>query len=329
MEYLEVMEVVQNFLLGHKVALSIAVGVGVTLVCVRRYAAGVRYTNTTTRLDGKHVIITGANAGIGKETAIDLANRGAKVTIACRDMKRAQDAADDIKQITGNQNIFVKQLNLASLKSVRSFAEDINKNENRLDVLINNAGIMRCPYWKTDDGFEMQFGVNHLGHFLLTNLLLDKLKISAPSRVVTVSSLAHERGKINFDDLNQEKNYDPGSAYSQSKLANVLFSSELAKKLQGTGVTTYSLHPGVINTELSRHVTQSMGWRMLLSVIRPLIKTPNEGAQTTIYCAVDESLSGETGKYYSDCAKKKPSKEALNDENAKRLWKLSEKMVDL
>ncbi|CAG2194333.1 RDH12 [Mytilus edulis] len=289
-----------------KITVLSVVLIAVGLACLRRHMAGVRYNNTTTRLDGKTVLITGANTGIGKETAMDLAKRGARVILACRDLDKAKTAADDIKNRTGNANIVIKQLDLASLKSIKLFAGDINANENRLDILINNAGIMRCPYWKTENGFEMQFGVNHLGHFLLTNLLLDLIKKSAPSRILTVSSLAHERGTINFDDIYSEKSYDPGTSYSQSKLANVLFSRELAKRLEGTGVTTYSLHPG-----------------------QYIVKTPEEGAQTTIYCAVDEKLTSESGKYYSDCAEKTPSKEALDDEISNKLWTLSEQMVGL
>ncbi|XP_063418992.1 retinol dehydrogenase 13-like [Mytilus galloprovincialis] len=313
-----------------KITVVSVVLIAVGLACLRRHMAGVRYNNTTTRLDGKTVLITGANTGIGKETAMDLAKRGARVILACRDLDKAKTAADDIKNRTGNANIIIKRLDLASLKSIKLFAGDINANENRLDILINNAGIMRCPYWKTENGFEMQFGVNHLGHFLLTNLLLDLIKKSAPSRILTVSSLAHERGTINFDDIYSEKSYDPGTSYSQSKLANVLFSRELSKRLEGTGVTTYSLHPGLIDTELKRHwEKESIILRIFFSIGQYIVKTPEEGAQTTIYCAVDEKLTSESGKYYSDCAEKTPSKEALDDEISNKLWTLSAQMVGL
>lgn len=319
----------KNFVSKHRIALGLTAGVGVSLVCLRRWWAGPK-CNSKARLDGKHVLITGGNTGIGKETAMDLARRGAKVTLACRDLTRAEAAANDIRRKTGNHNILIRQLDLASLSSVRKFAAEVNEEEQQLDILINNAGIMRCPYWKTEDGFEMQIGTNHFGHFLLTNLLLDLLMKSVPSRIVTVSSLAHTRGKINFDDINSEKNYNAGMAYCQSKLANILFSSELAERFKGTGITTYSLHPGVINTELSRYaIKDSMVWKVLLVLLKPIMKTPVEGAQTTIYCAIDESLANESGKYYSDCAEKMPSKEALNKEDAKRLWVLSEKMVGL
>lgn len=190
---------------------------------------------------------------------------------------------------------------------------------------------MMCPKSKTEDGFEMQFGVNHLGHFLLTNCLLDLLKKSAPSRIVIVSSLAHERGRIHFDDINLDKDYNRERSYYQSKLANVLFCRELATRLQGTGVTVYSLHPGVIRTELARHLypTLALWKRIIFFLIMRLIKSPWDGAQTTIYCAVDESLANVSGLYYSDCAVKKPAQQALDDAAAKKLWDLSASMVGL
>ncbi|XP_048828541.1 retinol dehydrogenase 13 isoform X3 [Brienomyrus brachyistius] len=224
---------VKYVLFGLSVAQMSALGVlaGVGLVTLRIWLAG-GVCHSRVRLEGKTVLITGANTGIGKETAVDLARRGARVIIACRDLSRANKAAADIRQRSGNGNVVVKPLDLASLQSVRQLAKDIQENEGRLDILINNAGIMMCPKWKTEDGFEMQFGVNHLGHFLLTNCLLDLLKKSAPSRIVNVSSLAHEKGQIHFDDINLDNDYDPLKSYRQSKLANVLFSRELAARLK-------------------------------------------------------------------------------------------------
>ncbi|KAL2088657.1 hypothetical protein ACEWY4_015556 [Coilia grayii] len=287
----------------HATGLTAITVVGFGLLALRRWMAG-GVCRSKARLDGKTVLITGANTGIGKETAVDLAGRGARVILACRDLGRAERAAGEIRKRSGNGNVVVKQLDLASLQSVRTLATDLTASEERLDILINNAGIMMCPKWRTEEGFEMQFGVNHLGHFLLTNSLLELLKKSAPSRVVTVSSLAHEKGEIHFEDINLDKDYDPLKSYRQSKLANVLFTRELSRRLSGSGVTVYSLHPGVIRTELGRHLSDSLPpWRRLLlaplMLLWPLIKSPWEGAQTTIYCAVDHSLHNTCGLYYS------------------------------
>ena len=213
------------------------------------------------KLVNKTVIITGANTGIGKETAINLAKRKAKVIIACRNPERGRNAEQEIRRKSGSDNVFYHHLDLASLTSVRQFAEWAIEEEPHIDILINNAGIMACPYWKTEDGYEMQFGVNHLGHFLLTNLLLEKMKESPAARIITVSSSLHKsiKGGLNFDDLNSEENYDPRVAYCRSKLANILFTRTLAKKLIGTNVTANCLHPGVVWTELMRHIEKKYG----------------------------------------------------------------------
>ncbi|KAM9332092.1 retinol dehydrogenase 12-like [Pholidichthys leucotaenia] len=285
--------------------------------------------SSTERLEGKTVVITGANTGIGKETAIDLARRGAaKVIIACRDMEKAQAAVKDIIESSGNQNVVCMKLDLADCKSIREFAEAINRDEPKLHILINNAGVMVCPYGKTADGFEMQIGVNHMGHFLLTYLLLDLVKRSAPARIINVSSMAHSFiSAVNLDDINSEKGYDKNKAYAQSKLANVLFTRSLAKRLEGTGVTTYSLHPGVVQTELWRHLSGPQ--QFFLKIAKPFTKTSVDGAQTTIYCAVEPSLEKESGGYYSDCAPATPSSAGRNDQMAEKLWELSCRMLSV
>uniref|UniRef100_A0AAY5EFX5 Retinol dehydrogenase 12, like n=1 Tax=Electrophorus electricus TaxID=8005 RepID=A0AAY5EFX5_ELEEL len=209
------------------------------------------------------------------------------------------------------------------------------------NILINNAGVMVCPYGKTADGFEMQIGVNHMGHFLLTFLLIDLIKRSTPARIINVSSMAHKWGNINLDDINSEKSYDKSKAYSQSKLANVLFTRSLAKKLQGTGVTVYAVHPGVVQTELWRHLSGPQQAAMCL--IRPITKTPVQGAQTTIYCSVAPELETETGNCpngsvttvplyclsSSDCASASCSNVAMDDDMAQRLWDLSCQMLNI
>lgn len=205
-----------------------------------------------TRIDGKVVVITGANSGIGKETAIDLAKRGGKVYIACRNQQRGEDALKEIKDISGSNDVHFLQLDLSSMESIRQFSKKFHELETQLNILINNAGVMACPKALTKDGFEIQIGTNHMGHFLLTNLLLDLLKQSSPSRVVVVSSLFHWYGRINKEDLNSEKSYWKWLAYGQSKLANILFTRELSRKLEGTGVTANVLHPGAVKTELMK-----------------------------------------------------------------------------
>ncbi|XP_070708749.1 retinol dehydrogenase 12-like [Pempheris klunzingeri] len=279
------------------------------------------------KLDGQTVLITGANTGIGKETAIDLAKRGAKVIMACRDMEKAQAAVKEVIETSGNENVVCMKLDLADSKSIREFAEAINTGEPKLNILINNAGVMVCPYGKTADGFEMQIGVNHMGHFLLTHLLLDLIKRSAPARIINVSSMAHTWGSINLDDINSEKSYDKKGAYSQSKLANVLFTRSLAKRLEGTGVTTYSLHPGVVQTDLWRHLTPTQ--QVFMKVVSPFTKNSVQGAQTTIYCAVEPSLEKESGGYYSDCAPANCSEAGKDDDVAQKLWELSCRMLSI
>ena len=241
-----------------KVALCVAgaVAAGFGLYFVRKYFGG-EVCRSKARLDGKTVIITGGNTGIGKETAIDLAGRNARVILACRSAEKGEKAAVEVREKSGNDDVVFRQLDLASLTSVRQFAAKVLEEEPRIDILINNAGIMGCPYSKTKDGFEMHFGVNHLGHFFLTNLLLDRLKEAPSARIVNVSALAHIFAKMNFDDINLEMSYSPWPAYCRSKLANILFTQALAKRLADTTVTVNALHPGIVNTELPRYMVSS------------------------------------------------------------------------
>ncbi|XP_051866205.1 retinol dehydrogenase 12 [Pristis pectinata] len=292
---------------------------------IRRCAAGGVCTSNA-RLNGKTVVITGANTGIGKETARDLAQRGARVIIACRDLTKAEAAAQEIREDTGNKQVIVRELDLGNTRSIYQFAENIIKEEKVINILINNAGVMMCPYMKTSDGFEMHFGVNHLGHFLLTFLLLDLIKRSAPARIINVSSFAHVFGRINFQDLQSEKSYEGALAYCQSKLANILFTRELAKRLKDTKVTVNSLHPGSVKTELTRH---SWVVALLWKICTFLIKTPKEGAQTSIHCAVAEELEEISGKYFSDCHPAFVAPQGRNDETAKNLWNVSCKLLKI
>ena len=213
---------------------------GLSLYAIRKYfGGGVCYSKA--RLDGKTAIITGANTGCGLETAVDFAQRNGRVILACRNRVRGEAAVAEVKKRTGNNNVVLMQLDLASLNSVRSFSASVLAKEPRIDILVNNAGVMACPYSKTAEGFEMQFGVNHLGHFLLTNLLLDRMKNAPAARIVNVSSRGHDWGKINFDALTPPpEKYSPYRAYWQSKLANVLFTRSLAKRLHSVWLRTAS-----------------------------------------------------------------------------------------
>ncbi|KAI8485323.1 retinol dehydrogenase 12-like [Branchiostoma floridae x Branchiostoma belcheri] len=332
--YFELTNSMVDFTRAHCALMLSAVAGGVGLYFLRKYCAG-GVCRSPARLDGKTIIITGANTGIGKETARDLAARGARVILACRDLTKAETAASEIRKSTGNGNVVIEQLDLASLASVRNFATIINEREPKVNILINNAGVGATPKWVTEDGFVLQFGTNHLGHFLLTNLLLDKLKNSAPSRVVIVSSVMHEWGKIDFDDISYEKSYSPIGSYCQSKLANVLFMRELARRLKGTGVTVNALHPGWTRTELARHLATTFGWASLPMVPVAAIfcymfwKNAKQGAQTTIHLVVDKELETTSGMYFSDCLPCDVSPLAKDEATARRLWRLSEEMVGL
>ncbi|CAG0889205.1 unnamed protein product [Cyprideis torosa] len=278
-------------------------------------------------LKGKTVLITGANTGIGKETALDLARRGGRVIMACRDLKKCKKAREEIILSTGNQHVVARECDLASFDSIRKFAERINQEEPQLNILINNAGVMRPPKSLTKDGLELQMGTNHFGHFLLTNLLLDKIKASAPSRIIVVSSVGHKRGRIDFDDLNADKEYDARQVYCNSKLANNLFSNELARRLSGSGVTVNCLHPGIVRTELGRHMSlykSKWSWFFVYPLVWILLKSPEEGAQTTIRLAVDKTLEKTTGRYFSDQKEVPQADQAYDEAVAKRLWDVSE-----
>ncbi|CAH0406108.1 unnamed protein product [Chilo suppressalis] len=295
---------------------------------------------SSAKLIGKTAVVTGCNVGIGKETVLDFYKRGARVIMACRSLEKAEQAKSDIEKACINLpekgELVVVKCDLQSLSSVRECAQNILNQESHINILVNNAGVMMCPKSETEDGFEMQMGTNHLAHFLFTLLLLPRIRNSKPARIVTVSSRAHIRYGINLDDINYKtRPYSAAEAYSQSKLANILFSKELASKLKEhniDGVNTYTLHPGVVKTELGRHLNESLFWgarKIIGFILAPFMKSSELGAQTTIYCSVDEKCAEETGLYYSDCAAVKPSNSALSDEKAKKLWNISAELVGL
>ncbi|XP_062064981.1 retinol dehydrogenase 14 isoform X1 [Lepus europaeus] len=285
-------------------------------------------------MNGKTVLITGANSGLGRATAAELLRLGARVIMGCRDRERAEEAAGqlrrELREAAGAGELVVRELDLASLRSVRAFCREVLQEEPRLDVLINNAGIFQCPYTKTEDGFEMQFGVNHLGHFLLTNLLLGLLKNSAPSRIVVVSSKLYKYGDINFEDLNSEQSYNKSFCYSRSKLANILFTRELARRLEGTNVTVNVLHPGIVRTNLGRHIHIPLLVKPLFNLVSwAFFKTPVEGAQTSIYLASSPEVEGVSGRYFGDCKEEELLPKAMDESVARKLWDISEVMVGI
>ncbi|MFT5209103.1 MAG: NAD(P)-dependent dehydrogenase (short-subunit alcohol dehydrogenase family) [Flavobacterium sp.] len=271
----------------------------------------------------KHVLITGGNSGIGKVAAIALARQGARIVLACKPSEKTELALEEISKesVTEAQNLPV---DLSSLEAVRTLAETYQHRFERLDVLINNAGVFPVRQQLTHDGFEMQFGVNHLSHFLLTNLLLDQLKDASPSRVVTVSSMMHKKGSIDFDNFKGEKKYNSQLAYGQSKLANILFAFELAERLSGTDVTSTVLHPGGVRTD----ITRDLPW-LVRKLINLIFISPDKGAATTIQLASDKALEGVSGKYFDQTLQSEPSPLANDKLLREKLWIESEKMTGL
>ncbi|XP_063231388.1 retinol dehydrogenase 11-like isoform X2 [Bacillus rossius redtenbacheri] len=309
-------------------------------VVVATFVAGIpgmlfaRMCQSEARLDGKTVVVTGANTGIGKETALELVRRGARVVLACRDPERGRRAAADISARLADcpraGELVVLALDLASLNSVRRGAGLLLAREPALHVLVNNAGVFSSPRSLTEDGIETQLGVNHVGHFLLTLLLLPRMLRSSPARIINVTSMSHISGRIDFDDLNMERSYSPYQSYARSKLANILFTRELADRLRGTGVTTYAVHPGCVATDITRHLPQSYS-RLSCWLFESLVlhMTPQQGAQTTVHCAVDEAAGGETGLYYSNCRRSSPFWNATDKMAAAKLWDVSLKLTGL
>ncbi|ESN94573.1 hypothetical protein HELRODRAFT_185121 [Helobdella robusta] len=302
---------------------------GLGIVLIRRRMAGGKCRSKASMIN-KTVIITGANCGIGRATAFELARRHSRVILACRDVEVGLKVAQEITQKHEGSSVIVKKLDLASFSSIRSFAADINSTESRVDVLINNAGVYHCPFLLTEDGLETQMGVNHFGHFLLTNLLLNKLKSSAPSRIVIVSSGLGAFGSIDLENINSEKSYDKSRTYNNSKLANNLFARELSRRLENTGVSVYCLRPGMVRSKLGRHVEPSWIMKIIFWPISwLLVKSCYEGCQTVVYCSVDSQIEGVNGKFYADCHEE-PWNEASNDLNlAQKLWLKSEKLTKL
>lgn len=278
-------------------------------------------------MSGRICMVTGANSGIGKATAVDLAELGATVVLVCRNGERGKRAMADIKEKTENSSLELLLADFSSLQSVRNLAKEYAASHDSLHVLVNNAGVAQVTRSVTADGFETTFEVDYLSQFLLTNLLLNILKKSAPSRVVTVSSASHYGGHLDLDDLQMERGYGVMKAYGRAKLAQVLFTHELARRLEGTGVTANCLHPGAVATNIWGRPLGPLSF--LMKINRLFLISPEKGAETPVYLASSPEVANITGRYFDDRREKRSSSESYDMELAKKLWEVSYKLVGL
>lgn len=275
-------------------------------------------------------IVTGANSGMGLATTIELARQGYHVIMACRSEKRGQEALQQALNQSGSSKIELMLCDLGSLDSIRKFAHRFREQYDRLDVLVNNAGVVMIKRKETSDGFEQCIGINHLGHFLLTLLLVEPLKAAKQGRIVNVSSGAYKVGRIHFGDPHLHKGYNPFKSYAQSKLANVLFTRSLARRLEGTSVTVNCLHPGAVGTSIGVDRSTGFGTRIMALVSKlPFFQSPKEGARTAIYLATSPDVKGVTGRYFYQQKEQLLKSHALDNEAAQQLWTWSEEQVGL
>lgn len=276
-------------------------------------------------LRGKTCLITGASSGIGLYTAEGIAAAGARTLLVCRNRERGEQAVERVRKKTGNDQVELLQADLASKSSIRALGAAVESRCKTLHVLINNAGVINMARRETPDGLEETFAVNHLAYYHLTLRLLDLLKRSAPARVVNVASTMHRFARLNFDDLENKKRYAGFRAYNESKLANVLFTRELARRLEGTGVTVNCAHPGGVASNFGTN-----NGRLAASVLRvaaPFLRTPEKGAETSVWLATAPEVEGVTGGYFTNCKQATPSRAARDEAAAKRLWEISARMT--
>jgi NAD(P)-dependent dehydrogenase (short-subunit alcohol dehydrogenase family) len=279
------------------------------------------------RLDGRTCLITGATSGIGLATAAGLAKLGAQVVMVGRDRDRGEQARKSVVEQSGNDRVDLLLADLSSLASIRSLAQEFLASYPALHVLVNNAGTVELSRTLTVDGFEKTFAVNHLAYFLLTNLLLDRIRASAPARIVNVSSEAHRFGRLDMADLQSQKSYAAIRVYGTSKLLNLLFTVALAEKLEGSGVTANALHPGAVSTRLGKN---NGAWaRLLIGLLRPFFLTPEQGAANSIYVAASDELEGVSGKYFVKQRAAVPSRRSQRPQLARRVWTRSHELVGL
>ena len=283
----------------------------------------------TAHMAGKTVLITGGNSGIGREAAAALAGMGGRVVITSRDPAKGQQALAYVREKSGGGSVDLLALDLASFASIRRAAAEFRERYDQLHVLVNNAGVILSQRTETEEGFETTFGVNHLGHFLLSQLLLDRVKASAPARIVNVSSDAHRfaRKGLNFDELQSKRRYSGMRTYGRSKLANIYFTRELARRLEGTGVTVNAVHPGSVATGFAQDGDVRGIFSVLFKIARPFLRSPEQGAQTVIYAASAPELEGVTGRYFKGSREGRVTAIARDDEAARRLWAVSEEFI--
>jgi len=275
-------------------------------------------------MNGKTVLITGANSGIGKAVATALAGLGAHVVMSSRSRKRGERAQSEIIRKSGNERVDLLIADLSSREGIQGLADSYRNSYDRLDVLINNAAILTSSRRVAPDGYEMQFFVNHVAYFMLTNLLIDMLRASAPSRIVNIASTAHSSGTLDFDDLQSEHNYKGWKTYANTKLANVVFTYELARRLEGSGIDANCVHPGVIHTNLLRNY--SMVLNLLFHALQFFFKKPEEGAATPVYVASSPELEGVAGRYFRNSAPMDTTEESNDRDVQQRLWDASEEI---
>jgi NAD(P)-dependent dehydrogenase (short-subunit alcohol dehydrogenase family) len=273
-------------------------------------------------LSGKTIIVTGANAGIGKVAARELAKMGASIIMVARSRERGEKALQEVRSASANDNVRLMLCDLSSQESIRGFAAEFESENDRLDVLLNNAGAIYLQRQESVDGLELSFALNHMGYFLLTNLLLDTIKASAPARIVNVSSEAHRVGRIAFDDLQREQDYGM-NVYGESKLMNVLFTYELARRLEGTGVTVNAMHPGFVRTKLGRRGNGFMG-RFVMPIASLFGRSPERGAETAIYLASSPEVEGVSSKYFVDNQEVRTVELSYDEAVQAKMWQVSE-----
>ncbi|MCJ2531167.1 MAG: SDR family oxidoreductase [Candidatus Thermoplasmatota archaeon] len=278
-------------------------------------------------MEGRTCVVTGANSGIGKATAAGLARQGAHVVMVCRDGPRGEAAQAEIQSLTGNPSVDLLLADLSSQAAIRTLAAEITRSFESLHVLVNNAGALVNPRKETADGLEYTFALNHLAPFLLTNLLLDILTASAPARVVNVTSGAHAMGRMRFDDLQARRRYRALGAYNQSKLGIILFTYELARRVEGRGVTVNCVHPGGVNSNFGNSAKGAFA--AMFRLFKPLMRSPEKGAETVLYIATAPEMEGVTGGYLVDRESRASSRRSYDEGLARQLWDVSAELTGL